>query len=279
VLEKGDLLVFSFFKRNYSDKYYKGEKPTNFSYLVNDYADYGGLNLSYGITDKITTQLTLGYFTAKVENFDIPVIGQQQFYAQGLADAEVYLKYNFYTSKNKNFSLTGSLGGKIPTGPYKLSSDNVQLPRDVQPGTGAYSGIFIVYAQLKPFKNKNYSFLLNSRTDLNSANKDGFQYGTSNTNSIGSVIKINDQFSFLAMVRDENKDCDRINNIGMFSSSSVRVFASPGLSLSLRNNLAFSIYGDIPVYQNYAGTQLSSKYAFSFSISKVFELHEKHKAE
>jgi hypothetical protein len=277
-LEKGDLLMFSFFKRNYSDKYYQGDRPTNFSYLINDYADYGGLNFSYGLTNKLTAQVSFGYFTAKVENFDIPVVGQQQFYAQGLADAEVFLKYNFFNSKNKVFSFTASGGAKIPTGPYKLTNGNVQLSRDVQPGTGAYSGIFILYAQIKPFKNKDYSILINSRTDFNASNPDGFQYGTGNTNSIGTLIKLNKEFSLIAMIRNENRDCDRIHNVGMFSSSSLRFFASPGLSLSLKNNLAFSLYGDVPVYQNYTGTQLASKYAFSFSVSKVFELHEKHES-
>ncbi len=276
VLEKGDLLMFSFFKRNYSDKYYQGDRPSNFSYLINDYADYAGLNLSYGITDKLTVQLTFGYFTAKVENFDLPVVGQQQFSAQGIADGEFFLKYNFFNSKNKIFSFTASGGARFPTGQYKQINGNVELPRDVQPGSGAYSGIFILYTQIKPFKNKDRSFLVNSRTDLNGANSEGFQYGSANTNSIGYLIKIDKTFSLIAMVRNENKDCDYIHHKGMFSSSSCRFFVSPGLSLSLKNSLSFSLYGDVPVYQNYTGTQLASKYAFSFAVSKVFELHKKH---
>lgn len=274
VLEKGDLLFFSFFKRNYSDKYYAGDRPSNFSYLINDYADYAGVNFSYGLTDKLTTQVSIGYFTAKVENFDVPLIGQQQISAQGLADAEIFLKYNFFNSKNKVFGLTGSLGARVPTGPYKLITDNVQLPRDVQPGTGACSGIFILYAQIKPFQNKNFSFLINSRTDYNGSNPQGFRYGTTNTNSIGSVIPINTQFSLIVMIRNENKDCDQIHNTGMFSSGSYRFFGSPGISLNLKKELSFSLYGDLPVYQNYSGTQLAAKYAFSFSVSKIFEFHK-----
>ncbi len=275
VLEKGDLLVFSFFKRNYSDKYYNGSQPSNFSYLINDYADYAGTNFSYGLTNKITTQVSLGYYTAKVENFDVPVIGQQQFYAQGFADMEAFLKYNFFNSKNNKFSLTTSLGVKVPTGAYQLSNSNVQLPRDVQPGTGACGGIFVLYAQIKPFNNKQNSFLINSRTDFNGANPQGFQYGTSNINSIGTVFKVYKELSIIVMLRNENKDCDRIHNTSMFSSSSYRFFASPGISLNLKNELSFSLYGDLPIYQYYSGTQLASKYAFSFSVSKVFELHKK----
>src|ERR1017187_2391714 len=71
VLDKGDLLIFSFFKRNYSDKYYKGGSPTNFNYLSNDYSDYGGVTLSYGITTRLTVQGSLAYFLDKTENFNI----------------------------------------------------------------------------------------------------------------------------------------------------------------------------------------------------------------
>jgi hypothetical protein len=276
VLEKGDLLAFSFFKRNFSDHFYQGDRPTDFSYLTNDYADFAGINLSYGITNRLTIQASLGYFTAKVENFDVPVLGQQQIFARGLSDLEAYLKYNIFNSKKDILSLTLSGGAKLPTGPYNLRVDEVQLTRDVQPGTGAYSGIFIFYTMIKPFKNKRYSIMLNSRTDFNTANSQGYQYGTSNTNTISSVIKLYKELSLILMFRNENRDCDRINTVRLFSSSSTRLFASPGISLNMPHSFVFSVYGDFPVYQYYAGTQLASKYAYSFSLAKVFELHKKH---
>lgn len=274
VLEKNDLLFFSFFKRNYSDHYFQGDRPTNFSYLTNDYADYAGANISYGVTDKITVQASLGYFTAKVENFDIPLIGQQQFYARGLSDLEFFLKYNCFKSKSDVVNITASAGAKIPTGPYNLAVDKVQLTRDVQPGTGAYSGLFIFYLQLKPFKNKKNIILMNSRFDVNGANPQGYQYGFGNTNTISSVVRLSKEISLILMVRNENRDCDRIKGKNLFSSSSTRVFASPGISALLGHDLIFSFYGDVPIYQYYAGTQLASKYAFSFSLSKLFELHK-----
>src|ERR1700749_1681694 len=101
VLDKGDLMVFSFFKRNYSDKYYRGDRPAAFSYLDNDFSDYSGLSLSYGITSRLTVQGSFGYYIDKIENFNIPVIGQQQLSGRGLADVELYTKYNIFNSKNK----------------------------------------------------------------------------------------------------------------------------------------------------------------------------------
>jgi hypothetical protein len=275
VLEKGDMLLFSFFKRDYSDKYYAGDKPVAFSYLTNDYSDYSGLSLSYGFTDKFTMQASFGYYINKIENFNIPIIGQQQLAGNGFADVELYAKYNVYHSKNDVLSLTLSAGGKLPTGPYKLSVDNVQLTRDIQPGTGAYSGMFTFYAMLKPFKNKKKSIMFNSRTDYNGVNSQGYQYGVTNTNTLSSAFKLYKDISFIAMVRNENKDCDRVNGVGLFSSCSSRIFVTPGVGVYLGNELNFSLYGDFPLYQNYSGIQLAAKYAFSVAVSKVFEFHKK----
>ncbi|MGZ3863508.1 MAG: hypothetical protein ACXVPN_08810 [Bacteroidia bacterium] len=276
VLEKGDLLAFSFFKRNYSDKYFQGDRPVNFNYLVNDYSDYSGISLSYGITSRLTVQGSFGYFITKTENFNIPVIGQQQLTGSGFSDAELYAKYNVFQSKNDALSITLSGGAKLPTGPYKLKVDNVQLTHDVQPGTGAYAGVFTCYVMLKPFKDKTRnSIMFNSRTDYNGINPQGYQYGVSNTNTLSTAFKLYKEVSFIAMVRNENHDCDKVNHANLFSSCSTRVFFAPGISINMGHDLSFSAYGDFPIYQYYGGIQLAAKYAYSIALVKVFELHKK----
>lgn len=275
VLDKGDLLVFSFFRRDYSDTYFKGSKPTNFNYLSNDYSDYGGITLSYGITPKLTVQGSLGYYVTKTENFNIPVIGQQQLAGNGLADAEVFAKYNIFHAKNDVLSLTLALGAKLPTGPYKLAVNKVELSRDVQPGTGAYSGASILYAMLKPFKNRKQSIMFTSRVDYNGVNPQGYRYGVENINSLSTVFTLFKNVSLILMVRNENKNSDKVNGVTLSSSSSTRIFADPGISISLGHDMIFSLYGDFPIYQYYEGIQLADKYAFSISLSKVFEFHEK----
>jgi hypothetical protein len=276
VLEKGDLLVFSFFKRNYSDKYYKGDVPVNYSYLVNDYADFSGVSMSYGITNKLTAQASMGYFISKTENYILPIVGQQQFMGQGFSDAEVYLKYNIFHAKSDVLNLTVSGGAKLPTGPYRLAVDKVELTRDVQPGTGAYSGIGMLFAQIKPFKDKTYAIMINSRFDCNGVNPEGYRYGFGNTNTISTSFKLVKDVSLLIMFRNENKDTDQIKGKSLFSSCYTRVFAAPGITISPGHNMVLAVYGDFPIYQYYAGYQFAAKYAFSIALSKVFEFHEKH---
>jgi hypothetical protein len=275
VLDKGDLLFFSFFKRDYSDTYFKGDRPTNFNYLTNDYANYGAVTLSYGVTPKFTVQGSIGYYLDKIENFNIPIIGQQQLAGKGLSDIELFGKYNIYHSKNDVLSITLALGAKLPTGPYKLAVDNVELTRDVQPGSGAYSGASILYLMLKPFKNKKQSIMFNSRVNYNGVNPQGYRYGVENINSLFTVFKLYKDVSLIVMLRNENKESDVVNNVLLSSSSSTRLFASPGITINMGHELMFSLYGDFPFYQYYSGIQLAAKYAFSVSFSKVFEFHEK----
>jgi hypothetical protein len=275
VLDKGDLLFFSFFKRDYSDTYFKGDRPTNFNYLTNDYADYGAVTLSYGVTPKFTVQGSLGYYLDKVENFNIPVIGQQQLAGKGFSDAEIFGKYNIYHSKNDVISITLALGAKIPTGAYKLAVDNVELTRDVQPGSGAYSGASILYVMLKPFKNKKQSIMFNSRVNYNGVNPQGYRYGVENINSLSTVFKLFKDVSLIVMVRNENKESDIVNNVLLSASSSIRLFATPGITANIGHDMMFSLYGDFPLYQYYSGIQLADKYAFTVSLSKMFEFHEK----
>ncbi|MBS1646933.1 MAG: hypothetical protein JST67_06295 [Bacteroidetes bacterium] len=277
VLEKGDLMAFGFFKRNYSDTYFEGDKRTHFNYLSNDFSDYSGINVSYGVTNKFTVQASLGYYINKIENFNIPIIGQQQLSANGLADAEIYAKYNVFQAKSGVFSLTLSGGAKLPTGKYNMSVNNVELTRDVQPGAGAYSGVLMAFMMLKPFKKKpNLFILFNTRVDFNGVNPQGYQYGTGNTNTLSTTIKIYKQLSFIAMFRNENHDFDKVNNLRLYSSSSIAVFATPGVSINLGHDISFACYADLPMYQYYHGIQLAAKYAYSFAISKIFELHKPH---
>lgn len=275
VMEKGDLLCFSFFKRDYSDTYFRGSKPVQFNYLTNDYDDYSGLSLSYGITSKFTAQATIGYFIAKTENFNIPVIGQQQLLGQGFADAELYGKYNVYNAKNDLLSVTVSAGVRLPTGPYNLSVYNVELPRDIQAGSGAYSGVLIFTSILKPFKNKNYSILVNSRMDMNGVNPEGYRYGISNVNIVSTSFKVYKAVSGIIMLRNENRDCDKVNNLRIASTAASRLFISPGITISPGHDLILALYADVPLYQYYSGVQLAAKYAFSVAVSKVFEFHKK----
>ncbi|HEX7414145.1 MAG TPA: hypothetical protein VF411_08870, partial [Bacteroidia bacterium] len=81
--------------------------------------------------------------------------------------------------------------------------------------------------------------------------------------------------SLIVMIRNENKASDKVNNATLSSSSSTRLFATPGIGINLGHELTFSIYGDLPIYQYYSGIQLAAKYAFSIALSKVFEAHQK----
>ena len=96
-----------------------------------------------------------------------------------------------------------------------------------------------------------------------------------NINSLSTVFKLFKDVSLIVMVRNENKESDIVNNVLLSASSSIRLFATPGITANIGHDMMFSLYGDFPLYQYYSGIQLADKYAFTVSLSKMFEFHEK----
>jgi hypothetical protein len=81
------------------------------------------------------------------------------------------------------------------------------------------------------------------------------------------------------MFRNENHNYDKVNGTRLYSSSSIAIFFTPGVSINLGHDLSFSCYADLPLYQYYHGIQLAAKYAYSFTLSKIFEFHKPHPSE
>jgi hypothetical protein len=295
VLEKGHLFAFGFYKYNYSDHFYKGDSPYDLRYYKNIYFSYGGINLSYGITDKLTIQGDIGYFINKTQNY---YFNDYQLQGNGIGDAGLYLKYNFFSGPVWNLTL--GIGGKIPTGEFNQYVNGVRLPLEVQSGTGAYATTFMANIMVKPFPNKQRSFIINSRTDYNSISPVGYQFGISNTNTLSYTFPLGKSFAFMAMVRNEIKTTDYNYNVAALNpdpsarfnplngsgfsnrqeqqnTGCYRFFASPGITWSPGKEWNLSAFGDFPVYQYYTGIQFAAKYALSFSVSKMIGLHKESK--
>jgi hypothetical protein len=296
VMEKHHLQAFSFYKHNYSDRFFRGDAPYTYRYYRNIYFDYTGVSLSYGITRSLTAQLDAGYFLNKTQNY---YFNNYQLSGRGLADAGLYLRYNIYNGRSLNVTIGG--GGKIPTGQFNQTIAGVRLPMEVQSGTGAYEGVALLNCMIKPFRDKNKALLLNSRVQYSGINPSGYQFGFSNSNTLSYTVKLTKKILFLAMVRNEWKACDYYYSslvangepsarFEWFSSrnftskrqqantGSYRFFACPALGYNFGKKWNLTVYGDFPLYQYYNGIQFSARYAFSVSLSKVFDLH-KHTKE
>src|ERR1700757_896814 len=105
-------MAFTFYKHNYSDQFYKGDASYDLKYYRNIFFDFTGINLSYGITSKLTVQGDVGYFVNKTQNYyPIGGVTLPSLIGNGLGDAGLYFKYNFYNSSIWNFTI--GAGGKI----------------------------------------------------------------------------------------------------------------------------------------------------------------------
>ena len=101
------------------------------------------LQSNYSISDKLSATLLLSYVWQEEEN--IATIGNSNFLnANGFGDMIALLQYQIINSQTN--TLVVGLGPKIPAGSTSVHHEvGYLLPADMQPGTGAWDGIFLLY--------------------------------------------------------------------------------------------------------------------------------------
>jgi hypothetical protein len=173
--------------------------------------------------------------------------------------------------------MTISPGAKFPTGAYKdFTPEGVKLSRDVQSGTGAYSAI-IEYSCRVKFSDK-FSIAASTNFAYNGINPEQYQYGYGNTNSIFTGIKFLKHFTFLAMIENENIANDYFYDVKFEATGYIRVSGTPGISYEFPNEWTVSALCELPIYQKFNGIQFVSKYSFTATVSKEFDLERKNRS-
>lgn len=282
VMEKNNLRIFSFYKYGYSNTYYGGniggsktitDDPSWIPAVKNADYNFAGVNFLYGISNKITLESDLGYFINKTQNY-IDGILPSQHKGYGLTDLRITTK--LLLLKRREWEFMPSLGLRIPLGPTdQKGKDGTVIPLVLQPTTGttAYLVNFLLY---KGFLSKHLRFFLDGRAEFNQLTKVSnvnYKYGNSLFLSFIGTYSFREKWVFIAQFRNENRAKDikyDVQTKEIFSTGSKKLFFVPQINYSPNKKNNILLFVDIPVYQYYNGKQLSSKYAFGISYSRVF---------
>lgn len=280
VLDKGSAKLFLNYKYGYSGNYYEGSKPTSSQFIKDGNYNYGGINLLFGISDRLTAELETGYFLNKTQNFVEGVLPEQQI-GSGITDINLGVKFNFYKNKNKELEITSGGGVKVPLGSHNQTNNGVLVPYDLQPTSGATDFIhnLFLYKGLLPL---HLRFFLINRMDFKGKNKEQYRYGNFYTTSFFISYSLSDHWIFLTQFRSEIRERDTRPSSGngiqqkdgresIIVTGSKKIFAIPQATYVFSKNWAASVLIDIPLYQYYNNKQLASTYAVSLSISKEFK--------
>lgn len=192
---------------------------------------------------------------------------------EGLGDIVLLLKYAPIT--NQKMQWTVGIGPKLPIGRTDFRGENqLILPADLQPGTGAWDGIvWSAFNRYHLFK-KNLTFTAVTTIRLTGSNErfDGLQkyefgdefqlfFGFTDRYVVGKIL-----VDPLLMFRYRRTTPDKAFDNEIPSTGGSWFYFVPGLNLAVNPNLSLRLSGDIPLYRNLEGTQLTTSYKLTTAL-------------
>jgi hypothetical protein len=175
------------------------------------------LEVSYGITDRlsVSTMLT-GIQQERRVRSPLEGITGERTRTRGIGDGIVLLKYTLHPqSIVDQRELSVGIGPKIPLGNAQLRHNDILLPADLQPGTGAWDMIFWAYG-FKGFVPRSPISIFGSITYRHTGTNDrfgtgngGYSFGNEFQASFGAGYRTDSPFDATLLVRYRTTEKDR----------------------------------------------------------------------
>jgi hypothetical protein len=183
---------------------------------------------------------------------------------RGLGDGVILLNYHYLTIGDTKFIM--AFGPKIPIGAYDLKDDRgLNLNADLQPGSGAWDGVFLHRIQgigkSRPsrsfFANFTYRFMGENKNYLGDqvyrfGNETQLMAGVADQFLIGSAL-----ISPGLNARYRSVSNDRFNRELLPNTGGSWLFVMPAIGWHVRPDMMLTLNAELPVYANIIGTQLS----------------------
>jgi hypothetical protein len=278
VMKKGMLRFATHYKYLQSDVHYERNnriESTALPFYAGTY-NYTGYMLGYGISDRLTTEISGGYFFNKTYHYHS---GNEQE-GSGFSNLSLLAKYAVYQNLPARFEIDMSAGAIIPLRQGAQVKNNMEVPIDLQSSTGNYGFAAefqavkeYAYQGIRLFYTTRYeTYLPNSKSY--SLSETVYEFGDFFTQS----FYFSKHFKFfsreqahhitlIGQLRHEHKWQNKRNDEIIRASGNTLLYFSPQLTYSLRQRYNLTAIFDIPVYRYYNGKQLAASYAFSVAFS------------
>lgn len=274
VLEKNSLRIISFYKYGQGTQYFENNQHSDFDLISKAYYNYLSTVFGYGVTNKFSLELETGYFFNKTQIYDLDP--QYKLTGKGLSNIVLMGKHSLFADPVNRIYITGAAGVKIPFSRNPQLVNNVEIPVEVQPTIGVYGLVFNA-SFVKENSGSGMRYFLISRMETNGSNKNKYRLGNSFFNSI-YISKhlmfpwLKGDWTTILQVRNEIRTFDKIDNIKKESSGSTLFFIAPQINYVHKEEWYLSAMLDIPIYQNFNGTQLGAGTGITFILSRTFRL-------
>jgi hypothetical protein len=209
-------------------------------------------------------------------NIDNPGLPSQNQHTNGLGDAVLLLKYNVINKGPLIWTL--GAGPKFPTGASDVTSNGILLGADLQPGSGAWDGIFWSYLvhQVQNRKSMNLSLVASGRltgTNENFRVNQSYTFG-SEFQIIGGV---SDRVLIGKLLVDPSLSLryrkafeDTVGSSELPNTGGEWIFLNPAIGISISSNLSFNFGFEMPLYANISGTQLTPTFRINSGFYYIF---------
>lgn len=252
-----------------SDTYYNGNEVIDIDYVSNSGFQYIELAVAYGLTDKLSLVLESGYFLSKYERYVNPDFERKN--ATGLADLNLAARFPLWNKPSALFKINATAGIKLPVGAFDVVVDQVKLPIQLQPSSGAFRYHAAVLAA-KGLKRGKWNAFGGGGVEISQRIKSknfDYTYGTVYTMQLGAAVEIHPKISVSLQSRAEIREkSQREDNQIVEASGGIIVMLVPQISLTPFSGWNFQLAFSAPLYRNYNSIQLGNKYSFSCLVSR-----------
>ncbi len=234
------------------------------------------LRSSYGISERFSVT---GLFSLIRQEEEVKTqFGSNYKMAQGIGDMVLMMQYQVVSKNDQYFIVAG--GVKLPTGATDRLDTELGIPLnpDLQPGTGAWDLLYgLSYSANHVFK-PNLTFLVVSTLRLTTAAQryNGLQlyeFG----NEFQTLFGFKDSYfakkwiiNPSLMLRYRITQFDKINNVESLITGGQWVHLVPEIDFDVSPEFGFGISGEVPLYRNLHGTQLTTSYILKFTLNYRF---------
>jgi hypothetical protein len=242
------------------------------------------LGINYGFTDRFSMD---GFFSFVNQQRTITPDGLPVDFTEtnGIGDAVLLFKYKLTPIQNLTHQFIFGLGFKLPTGKSDISKDGITLNADLQPGSGAWDGIFW----------GNYIHNFKSRPSMNLISTLTFRLTGKNSEYFGSQIyELGDEFQLRAGVSDRFiigkvvidpsvtfryrfADNDINDGFELPNTGGQWVLVIPAINYNILPNLSVNLTAEFPIYAQVDGTQLSPTSRFNIGLFYKLNLKQSNK--
>jgi len=234
------------------------------------------MEIHYGLTDRISLSSTINFAQKDRTTGTDGSFERSSLSTRGIGDALFLVSYTILKqSLFKPHLLLISAGAKAPLGSSSLERDGVPLNADMQPGTGAWDGVFLVYWSYSMLPRWKTTLFATANYRFSGANKrfnatDLYRFGNGLSFAFGAGKPAGTKFSYaLALLyrtttQDERNDADIFNTGGRWLS------VAPSFQYSLTSKTDVRLAGRYPIAQSLRGTQPSTSFAASISFFYKF---------